>query len=229
MGDPDPSLTPEKKLLNIIEGKEAKEAAGEKPAAKGFSVQQLLSPGALKGRLAFGTEQFRKLLKGSGEGFSLRQVVLVLKAGVAVLAVVLIGMLIFDAAMVNQDFQSQFDTSQKERTALPLSQTHLVSPALFQDSLERNMFIPYEKRMEEKKGEAGGTSLQLVEITKDLKLTGISINPDRPEKTYCMIEDLKKDVTSFLKVGDSIAGLTVDEIKPEGVVLKRQGDKVDLR
>jgi hypothetical protein len=101
---------------------------------------------------------------------------------------------------------------------------------LFADPKQRNVFVPYEKPVKmEEQSQSSVMSLKLLDITKDLKLTGISLNPANPAETFCMVEDIKKGMTSFLKVGDTINGLNVEDIKQDSVVLGYQKERIEVR
>ena len=62
-----------------------------------------------------------------------------------------------------------------------------------------------------------------------MKLTGISVNPTDPSQTFCMIEDVEKNITTFLKVGDSILGLKVANIREDSIILQYQGETIEVR
>jgi len=93
---------------------------------------------------------------------------------------------------------------------------------------KRNIFVPIDKRVV-KKAETSEISLKLLEITQQLKLVGISVHPTDPKRTFCMIEDLKKNMTTFLRVGDTISGIKVEKINSDNVVLAFQQERMELR
>lgn len=244
MANPDSSLTPEQRLLKIIESPEeaAKQAqretagrGGVKAASKkkeGAPVNwsSLLSPSAIKGRLVFAKD----LLFGGGkvgtETLNVKQLNNVVKIFAVGFAGYVVVASSFETLGVYKDYSSKFKVSQKEMAEVPISEGYQVDPALFDEVDKRNIFIPQEKRVQaEANPDAQEASLRLVEITKDLKLAGISMNEQDPTRTFCMVEDLKKNVTNFLKVGDTISGLKVDQINEDGVVLKHQKEQIELR
>ena len=118
----------------------------------------------------------------------------------------------------------------REAAVMPVPDTRKYAVDLFEDPKRRNVFVPYEKPVKvEEQTESSVMSLKLLEITKDLKLTGISVNPTDPARTFCMVEDVKKDMTSFLKKGDTINGLSVAEIKQDSIILSYEKERIELR
>ena len=234
MADPNSSLTPEQKLLQMIEQPAGTPSApgdtsekskdGPKP-----SLASLLSPSALKGRIAYAKDKVISFVKDRKEPINFRQVNQVAKMVALVIGLYLMGAIVYEVTVVYQNLDKEFATSTKEMADLPQAQIRKIDPNLFEDVQNRNIFMPQEKRGTGETVENQSESLKLVDITKDLKLTGISIHPTEPTRTFCMVEDLKKNVTSFLRVGDSISGLRVDQISSNGIVLKHQKDSIELR
>ena len=68
-----------------------------------------------------------------------------------------------------------------------------------------------------------------MEITKTLKLTGISYFEGDASRTFCMIEDIQKNITTFLRQGESLGGVTVKEIRQDNVVLKLGEEEMEIR
>ena len=227
MAEPDPSLTPEKKLLKLIEEPIAA-PGGEKPKG-GFNLASLLSPSALKGRIAYAKDNLVSFIKDRKEPIDFRQVNRVVKMITVGFGVYLTGAILYEVSTVYRNLDSEFNISPKEMAEAPETETRKLDQNLFEEVQNRNIFMPQEKRVSPEQTETQAESLRLVEITKDLKLTGISINPKDSSRTYCMVEDLKKNVTSFLKVGDSVSGLRVDQISSNGIVLKHQKESIELR
>lgn len=229
MAEADPNLTPEKKLLKLIEEPEGAGAqAGEKPKA-GFNIASLFSPSAIKGRLAFIKEKLISQVKDRQDPVNFRQINRFVILATIGFGVYLVAAVIYEVGTVYQNVEGTMGTSQKEIAEAPAVEGRKLDPNLFEDVQSRNIFLPLEKRTTIEAVDSQSDSLKLVDITKDLKLTGISIDPANPARSFCMVEDLKKNVTSFLKVGDSISGLRVDEITSNGVILKHQRDSIELR
>jgi hypothetical protein len=236
MAGPDDSLSPEKKLLKLIEESEpdaGKSTGGSSKAKKSagppLDLKSLLSPAELKARFGYLREWLASLFSGGrGSKLTFARVNAALKICVFVLLVVLVIAGLMEFNVVNRDYQGMFIVESQERADVPLSRLYPLGADVFSKADEENIFVDAEKRFAPKE-EAAGTSLQLVEFTQNLKLTGISENPRDASLTSCMIEDLQKDMTYFLRVGDSVAGLNVTAIEADGVTLSRGGEEVILR
>lgn len=232
MADADSSLTPEKKLLKLIEDPPggAQGEAGGPRGKRGFDWRGWVSPQALQGRLAAAQERWKQVAKRRGDELDLRKITQVVKISVIVFAVYAVGALAFEVNATGREYQSFLTIPQKEMAEMLASETRLFDKKLFEEIEKRNVFIPVAKRVEDdKKRTDGGVSMKLVELTQNLKLVGISVNPVDSARTFCMVEDLKKNVTTFLKVGDTIMGMKVAEIQPDVVVLTYRGEEIELR
>ena len=233
MAEPDSSLSPEKKLLKLIEepqtsaAKPSSEAAAK--AGPQINFASLFSPSALKGKVAHVKDRVLLLLKNSKDPVNVKKVNRMITGITVGLAVYLGCAIMYEISVAYKDYNSEFKIAPKEMADIPMAESRKINPDLFEEVQKRNIFISQEKRTVAEAPDKESGSLKLVEITKDLKLTGISINPGDAARTFCMIEDLKKNVTSFLKIGDTISGLQVEQINPDGVVLKHQKESIELR
>ncbi|MDD4957052.1 MAG: hypothetical protein PHH49_06345 [Candidatus Omnitrophica bacterium] len=90
--------------------------------------------------------------------------------------------------------------------------------------INRNIFKPYEAVKKER--QAGAPTLG--DMTKDLKLVGISWSPDENER-YAMIEDSKVMVTYYAQEGDKVLQFIVKEITKDFITLGYGEDEVTLR
>jgi len=237
MGHPDSSLTPEKRLLKLIEepgtavaqaeGEEETDTAVDAPAP---SIQSILSPSALLGRFSYFRDRFLAFLRNEGPPLNLKQVNKSIKIFTFGLAFYFAGALLYEFMTVGKDIKLKLDLSPRDIAEAPVPDVRRYDIDLFDDTERRNVFVPYVEKVEEVKEDAASVlSLKLLEITKDFKLTGISLDPDHPERTFRMVEDIKKDMTSFLRVGDSISGLTVAEIREDSIVLQYEKERIELR
>ena len=240
MADTDPSLTPEQRLLKLIEEPSASASRAEQEASpkeerekgkaeKIFQLDSLLSTSALKGRLAYAKEQFSAMAGGGATQVDLKQInrtVKMMTGGLAFFFAVAMG---FEMLTTGKGLSLKMDSTMQQPSTAPVPEGRLYDVDLFEEKDRRNVFVPYVKPPEPEHDETKKLSLKLVEITKDLKLTGISIYPGDPGRTFCMVEDIKKNVTTFLKAGDSISGLTVSEIKPDSVILTHEKERIELR
>src|SRR3989338_2743340 len=205
---------------------------GEQYQTKRKEIQNVLSLSSIRGRLSNVQEQWTYFIKGQREALRLKRFVNLAKAGTAITGLLLAIGLTYDVLNARSEYSSYFGIQQQDRAEVPSSKIRTFGSDFFERVKEANVFAPSDKRADAAGGQnvgADGTSFQLVEMTKDLKLTGISYDPDDPKRTYCMIEDLKKAITNFLKVGDSISGLTVSGIDTEGVTLKFNEEEIKIR
>lgn len=94
----------------------------------------------------------------------------------------------------------------------------------------RNIFQPFEAKVEEKKPEeAAASQAKRIELmVKDLKLVGISWL-DSPQSASAMIEDVKTGITHFLKQDDVINGIAVKKIYADRVILTFEGEELTVR
>lgn len=228
MAQPDSSLTPEKKLLKLIEDPQSV-VAGQKSGSDRGGVAAVLSPSALKGRIAFFQDRAVQFFKDPKEPVNLRQVNQAAKWITIALAVYLLVMIALEIMTVYRDYEGEFKIVPKQMAEMPEVEERKLDQMLFEEVQKRNVFISQEKRLPAADQNSQSTSIRLVDQIKDLRLTGISVDPENSERTYCMVEDVKKNVTSFLKVGDSIAGLKVDQISQDGVILKYQKESIELK
>ncbi len=241
MASTDSSLTPEQKLLKIIEQggesatpKNSSGAGGSESASsgkkQGVSVSSFLSPSAIKGRLQYARDWIQAYSKGKKDPIDFRKINQGAKLVVACFAIYLSLAIVYEVFNVNRSYDSNMKISPKEMAEPPEVETRKIDPSLFDEVDKRNVFIPQEKRLATTgTAEPVSNPIRLVELIKDLKLTGISINPADDSKTYCMVEDIKKNITNFLRVGNMISGLKVAQINSEGIVLKNQNDSIELR
>jgi len=242
MADPDASLTPEQRLLKIIEGGgdpqqdqgSLTEEAGEpafsetKKKREPINWKELFSPTAIRGRFEYLRDSIQNQAKEQSGSIKIKTINQVLVAGCIILAFVIVGNAAFEMRVVSVDFLSRFDLSQKKMADLLVGGTHDVSQ-LFMGEPPRNVFAP---AMEKAAGTATVSSdlaLKLIEMVKTLKLAGISYFEGDASRTFCMIEDIQKNITTFLKQGESFSGLSVKEIKPDSVILSLGTEELEIR
>lgn len=226
MAEPNDPLTPEKRLLKLIEEPESEAAKKEQTA---LQRKTFFSLSALRGRLAFAREQWAAVFGRRREPLALRQINQILKVVNVGLAGCLLLVLLYEARVLEHEYRSYFSVSQKSMAEVPPSGGRKVDPFLFEEAQKQNVFLPLTQRLEKQAAEPDSPSLKLVELAKDLKLAGISVNPDNDASTFCMIEDVTKGTTQFLRMGDSIAGMKVAKIDSDGVVLKQRDEEIVLR
>lgn len=245
MAGPNDSLTPEQRLLQLIEKDEpaankdpsgSVAVAGDKKGSQsGKAVVEppdepsLFSPSAMKGRIAYLKEQWDSFSKGSGTSIDLKKVNQVLLGITLLVTAILVVSLLIEFFTTRKYLKYKEGETAKPFVELTLPEGKSAEVDLLTDDARRNVFVPYVEKAEVRAEKESELSIKLAELMKDYKLAGISLNPTDPKRTFCMIEDIKKNVTSFLKVGDSIAGLTVTQIKTDSVILEHEKEKIELR
>lgn len=240
MADTDSSLTPEKRLLKLIEepagARSAPSAVKEKKAPKIAapkmpSLDSLMTPDMMLAQFAVVKERVLAFLRNEGPPLDLRQINRTMKVFVGGMLVYFAGSLGYEIFTMGKWMTIDTNITQHDAAVMPIPDERKYAVDLFDDPTRRNVFVPYEKPVVKnaEEQESNAMSLKLLEITKDLKLTGISANPADPAQTFCMVEDVKKDMTSFLKVGDTINGLNVAEIKQDSVILSYEKERIEIR
>ena len=86
----------------------------------------------------------------------------------------------------------------------------------------RNIFRPKQKKVEEAKPDP------VKKVSDDYKLVGISIDPD-PVNSSAMIESVKTNITFFLHKGEKLDGMELVDILEDKLILRVQGQTVELR
>lgn len=238
--------TAEKKLLRLIEKTDAEEAAkqpstaalspepvseaqkvlasvqGKKEAVKGFS---LTLPPFLENVVAF-AQSPQKLL-AAVKAFGVKEVNVVL-------FVAIIGILI----VYGMNFRTELLASKEEvsfQGSDALAGTPAQPPLTFRDIADylstvarRNIFHPFEKKVVEEKDlgvpqESKNIALKM----QAYKLVGISWL-ENPGSATVMFEEVQTQVTHFVRQGEDIDGITVDQIFPDQVILRYQGETMTI-
>jgi type II secretory pathway component PulC len=220
--------TPEKRLLEIIEGKAGK-IAMPSPVQLG---NKYFSLGSLRARMAFFKEIFsRKRLGVSKSLFQdLKMINLVLQAviGIAIVALAVLIRIEIKGAdkislIVGKDAQANVIGEIPETVSL------LKPKEVYLQKVEvRDIFqMGYVKRKEVdfKKEEDANKTSPLAELTKNLKLVGISWSDD-PD---AIIENPQLEKTYFVKKGYMIDDIKVYDIQKDRVILRYKGEEVEVR
>ncbi len=236
MADPSSSLTPEKRLLHLIESGGKGEAASGALPAGGGSTQSLAGSAptrsaSLKAPVSQESlfEKISIFLSDFRANLGIKTVNRTARYLLIGLALVTLGNALYEMKTSGRD--PLFGLDAPERKVTPINDDEPVFDASkISDTDTRNVFMPFAKRDEMLAAKPVSESAgRLVEMTKTLKLTGISYNPDDEKTTYCMIEDLQKNITVFLRVGDQISGMKVGKIQDESVELTYENDKIEIR
>jgi hypothetical protein len=226
----DRSVTPEKQLLNLIEG-----SKGVGPSAHtSASVHRrlsFLSLDAWKGRLSFLRNNFQQLFKAKGS------LVPDIKAINGILIVAVCAMTVYFAASIFTWFISMkkgysFGDGIKPGAA---NYEETAEVAMIKRPITyylekvgaRDIFKMGFKKVAaaEVKKETKATSSAIIDATQGLKLVGISWskNPD------AIIEDTKTGKTYFLKRGGLIGEVKVQAMSKDKVILSYGGEEIELR
>ena len=218
--------TPEKRLLEIIEGKR-KTLAGPSPIRMG---NKYLSLGSLKARIAYLKESLGyRRVRGKNIFQDLKMINILLQCmiGAAIIALVIfirIEIKGTDKAtlLVGRDAQANVMIDPvKIKSLLKQKQDYL------QKAETRDIFeMGYVKRKEVdfKKDEANKFS-PIKELTKDFKLVGISWG-NEPD---AIIEDPDTDKTYFVRKGYMIGEMKVYDVRKDRVILRYKGEEVEIR
>lgn len=210
--------TPEEELLNLIEKGDDAGAAGFK-RKRGF----FLSLSGLKSSwLSLGSGISRGL---SGFKSGLREPNLkVLNKVFLVISLVLLTYSIMDFVFSRPDIEEVYRKSRLVKEREPLRKpAEELRPFLHYLEVvrRRNIFSPVVLK-EAEKPEVKKKRLQ--EMAKDLSLVGISWD----KEPVAMIEDKKEKKTYFLKKGQKINKLKIEDILKDRVILSFGGEKIEL-
>ncbi|MBI4549562.1 MAG: hypothetical protein HY714_01375 [Candidatus Omnitrophica bacterium] len=227
MANQDSSVTPEKRLLSLIEdGPGEKQDRPQKPK---IQWAQLLSPQALQEKFLQAKDRVLEFFRSHKKPINLKEANKILRYVILGLSVILVISILVEAGRINSKGLFEQEISQRKAGDMTLIEGRTFESSLFENPEARNIFIPYGKRTEDLAKQKNVVSDRLIEMTKNLKLTGISVNPADPGRTFCMVEDIEKNITTFLRAGDRIGGLTVQSINSEDIVLEYQGETIELR
>lgn len=223
------NISPEKKLLNIIEG-EGNEAQEVKPtpASRG---KKFFSIAAIRGRISFlRARASQGPIKAPSISFSL--------GGFNVLfQLCIVGLVIYLGMSIRVEFSRLLKHDWKEQTGkAPLisADVKAVASLLQPESYylnkvkARNLFGFANEPEEEKaafKEKLKQEPTELEKMVKSFKLVGISWSND-PD---AIIEDEKAKKTYFIKTGHKINEISVQAIYRDKVILHYRSQEVELR
>jgi hypothetical protein len=224
----DPSLTPEKRLLELIEEPDAhkKEATS---ATKKKDLKDLLSPAAFQEKFAAFKGQGEIFFKKYKRSFGIRDLNRILKVIVGILILFFMVSFIVDLVGLNEDFSKSIQVPDSKMFEMEPPKEGQAEGSAVENWDLGKMFMPYGKRQEEADKLQKEQSSRLADMTKKLKLTGISFNPTDPKSAFCMIEDLEKSITTFLREGDPVGLLKVQKIYEDRVVLEQGNETIEIR
>jgi len=221
----DKDLSPEKRLLKIIEGQEGKASS---PSAI-QTGKKYLSGSSLKARLSFLKAKFKKDLVRTGRSIlNLKFVNVLLRLGVVTL-VVLLGMSIkIEISDLNNKKILTMAALSPGAQAEPVLVSSFLQPEDYyvDKTRKRNLFdlgdLP-KKQIVFKEEEKRKTKLE--QMVETLKLVGISWS----ESPDAIIEDTEKNKSYFVQTGHMINGIKVQAILKDKVILHYDAEEVELK
>lgn len=224
----DPSLTPEKRLLELIEEPDAhkKEVT---PSTKKKSLKDHLSPSGFQERLSLFKGQGEVFLKKYKRSFGIKELNRILRAVVGLMVLFLAVSFVVDMIGASQDFSKSIQVPDSKMFEMEPPKEGPAEGAAVEMWDLGKMFMPYGKRQEEADKLQKEQSARLADMIKKLKMTGISYNPGDPKSAFCMIEDLEKSITTVLREGDPVGLLKVQKIYEDRVVLEQGNETIEIR
>ena len=226
-------VTPEKQLLNLIEGSDSKKTKARVYAAKHHGLS-FLSPAAWKGRISFFKQALTGIFKGGDfSQLDVRSINRLLGLSIFILAVYFTSSVYF--SMINlkrtPNLNMEFQTDARTAT-LPESSSLKKAVSYYLEKVrQRSIFKMGAKKVEEAEKVADvdvkptGPSSAVIEATQHLKLVGISWSDD-PD---VMIEDTRALRTFFAKRGQHIGEIKVEAIFKDKIVLSYNGEEIELK
>jgi len=218
-------ITPEKELLNLIEGSKNNDTGQASKIALKRKVNSFLSFGAAIGRLSF----FKDYLKGAVKG---KRFYLDIKATNRILAFCIVTLIAFFIAnfvgsLMNSKklLNLEFNVASAQ-PPLNFPDVSALKPASYylENAKTRNIFSLVAETGS-KENEIQAARAKIAELLQNLKLVGISWSDD-PD---IIIEDTKKKQAFFLKKGQNINEFTIKDVYKDRVVLSYGQENVELR
>jgi hypothetical protein len=232
--------TAEQKLLKLIEATESQGKPAEASSAAAASsqeAQRVLRSVTGIGVSSVGLPSFLQnifaVFKGQPKGpmvFGLKEI-----------NKILLMCIVFVVIFFTMDFMNGMKISQKEFRFLVGKSIEVAGESflpVFRDLKEyvtatarRNIFLPFEKKVEEQKAalpaELSGLE-RIVQQMKGWRLVGISWL-DTPESASAMMENSATGVTYFIKPGDKIQNITVKNIYSDSIIISFEGQEMEMK
>ncbi len=220
-------VSPEKRLLDIIEKQGEKSGAGS-AFDKG---KKYFSLGSLRGRISFFKDKILQL--GKVKKKSVSTDIKVVNAFLKLAIIILVAGLMISIKIGNNSIKKDEGASSSglnstaQAAIVPV--VSLLQPQEYYigKTKNRNLFEFADKPIEvipDIAEEVKKVSI-LQEMVKDLKLVGISWS-DKPD---AIVEDEKMGKTYFIQLGSMIGDIRVREILKDRVILRYEGEEVELR
>ncbi len=220
-------VTPEKQLLNLIEGSKLA-AGGVQAEAIKHEGLSFFSPAAWAGRISFFTDELKKLFQRKGAApLDVKLINHALTFLIFILAVYFLSTFFVSMISLRKAPRLEFKTSAANATVSPQEAMALKKVAAYylEKVTERDIFRMGEKKTSSADAGPQPPSSKIIEATQSLKLVGISWSSD-PD---AMIEDAKAGRTFFVKRGQMVGDIKVQAIFKDKVILAYAGEEIELR
>lgn len=223
-------LTPERQLLNLIEGGEAGHGSLKAEAVKHRGLS-LLSSQAWLGRISFLKQESVKWFKGgSSRGIDIKAINKILGFCAAILSIYFVANLFISVDNFKQMPDFKFKIKQAKSTAADIQGAAVLRALTYylEKIRARDIFIMGEKpRQDTGKETLKPSPSRVAEVTQSLRLVGISWSND-PD---VMLEDIKAQKTFFLKKGQILDSnnVKVEAIFKDKVILSFEGAEIELK
>jgi len=225
---PDKNVSPEKRLLKMIEGQQPATAR----STPGQLGNKFFSLSSVRGRLAFMLDRLkrkRSTARRADSAVDLQRVNALLQAAIAVAAVWLVISSTLEYRRVQSMTAVEIKPQPQNAQAQSVEAVSLIQPVgVYLDRVSARDIFSLADTAGEKKESAlqeKTENARLKEMTGKLKLVGISWS-DSPD---AIIEDQTAKRTYFVKEGAMIDDIKVYKILKDRVVLKYQSEEVELR
>ncbi len=240
--------TAEQKLLKLIEKTDAQEQATSAPAAAPVNTEVMRVYDSVRGVGQTGialpplVSDFIRALKNmsSGDklsqGFGLREINMVLTLGL-VMAVIFFSF-DFSRGIGRMEEENALSLHQDDATLREMIQDMGDILPVFQGIQEyagivarRNIFQPFERKVVPVEGKTAEEELGISRVSeqiKDFKLVGISWL-DSPESASALVENTISGVTYFLRQGERVNEVTIQEIYAESIIVSYQGEEMEMK
>ncbi|MCG2713193.1 MAG: hypothetical protein L6416_12855 [Candidatus Omnitrophica bacterium] len=223
------NISPEKKLLNIIEN-EGNEADKVKPTPA-RRVKEFFSIAALRGKISFLKSKISQVsVKVPSISFSLRGFNVLLQLCILGLVVYLgVSIKVKFSQLLNPGLKAQIGKASLPSPDVKAVASRLESESYYLNKVKSRNLFGLADEQEEEKGAFNEQPKQepadLETMVKSLKLVGISWSND-PD---AIIEDEKEKKTYFVKTGNKINEISVQAIYRDKVILHYRSQEIELR
>jgi type II secretory pathway component PulC len=219
MADKDP-LIPERELLKLIEEEKDTPLISSSKVKKGFGFFSL---GRLRGKISFLKSKI--ITSFRSPQFNIKALNKFLAGLFVILFIYVITDIVFSMSNLKEELEDALRIEKKPTASYIEEVVSLKSLDYYLNKVKkRDIFNIIRKEVVKVKKEKKAIE-EAVERTKHLKLVGIAWSQD-PD---AMIEDTRVKKTLFVKEGDRINEIIVEEIQKDKVILNYKGERVELK